>query len=177
MPIVTTETGLNEKQTKFCEEYLIDFNGAQAAIRAGYSVKTARQMATENLSKPYIEAYLKKRLDELKNETGITQKRVLEEYAKIAFFDIRKAYNVDGGLKGPREFDDETAGVIASLESYEERVDDGDGEKIVAGTTKKIKLHDKIRALDSLGRHLGIFEKDNKQREIQIPVINVHNGD
>lgn len=98
--------------------------------------------------------------------------------AKIAFFDIRKAYTVDGSLKAPSEFDDDTAGALAGIESYEERVSDADSDdKIVVGTTKKIKTNDKIRALDALGRHFGIFEKDNKQREIQIPVINVHNGD
>lgn len=171
---------LNDKQKRFCEEYIIDLNATQAAIRAGYSENTARQMGSENLAKPSIQDYLGLLQRNLQEKTGITQERVLAEYAKIAFLDIREAYTVDGALKSPREFDDNLAGAIGSLESYEERVSDKDSdEKIVVGTTKKIKTHDKIRALDSLGRHLGIFEKDNKQRAITIPTINIlpPNGD
>ena len=59
---------LTDKQKRFCDEYLIDLNATQAAIRAGYSKKTARQTATENLSKPYIQKYIKERMDEKENE-------------------------------------------------------------------------------------------------------------
>lgn len=168
------EDGLTDKQAKFCEEYLIDLNATQAAIRSGYSEKTAYSIANENLRKPEILACLKKKLDKIQNETGITPKRVLEEYAKIAFYDIRKAYTVDGAIKDVREFDDETAGVVASLETYEElQYDDKEGERIKVGEVKKVKLHDKLRALEALGRHLGIFEKDNEQKVIAPPTINI----
>ena len=55
---------MTDKQKRFCDEYLIDMNGAQAAIRAGYSKKTAKQIATENLSKPYLREYIDKRMAE-----------------------------------------------------------------------------------------------------------------
>lgn len=168
------ELTLTEKQIKFCEEYLIDLNATRAAKAAGYSEISAGVIGHETLTKPYIQEYLSKRQLELQEATGVTSKRVIEEYAKIAFFDLRKAYTVDGSLKSVSEFDDDTAGAISGIDIYEERITDvASGENITIGTTKKIKLHDKIRALDSLGRHLGIFEEDNKQREIAPPTINI----
>lgn len=160
---------LTEKQKRFCEEYLIDLNGAQAAIRSGYSKNTAKEIASENLTKPNIQEYLAQRQKELQEATGITQKRVLEEYAKVAFLDIRKYYTVDGALKSIHDLDDDAAGALAGVE-----VDDlyeGYGEeRMQVGQTKKIKTYDKVKALDSLGRHLGLFEKDNDQSK---PVVNI----
>lgn len=146
---------LTEKQRRFCEEYLIDLNATQAAIRAGYSEDTAGQIGWENLKKPEIQEYLKTRQNELQEATGITQKRVLEEYAKVAFLDIRKFYTVDGALKPVHDLDDEAAGALAGVEVYEEKTGAEDVEAI--GTTKKIKTYDKVKALDSLARHLGMF--------------------
>src|SRR5688572_12806547 len=97
----------NEKHKRFCEEYLIDLNGAQAAIRAGYAEERARITASELLDREDIQEYLAKRQKDLQEVTGITQKRVLEEYAKIAFVDIRKFYTIDGALKGIRDLDDD----------------------------------------------------------------------
>lgn len=156
---------LTAKQIKFCEEYLIDLNGAQAAIRAGYSRNAAKEIASENLTKPNIQAYLSQRQEELQQATGITQKRVLEEYAKVAFTDIRKFYTVDGALKPIKDLEDDAAGALAGIEVYEEKVSDSDpeDETVVTGTVKKIKIYDKVKALDSLSRHLGMFSKDNEQ--------------
>src|SRR5687767_10030922 len=107
---------LTDKQIRFCEEYLIDLNATQAAIRAGYSPKTAHSIGAENLIKPEIQEYLSNRQKELQEATGITQKRVLEEYAKVAFLDIRKFYTVDGALKSIHDLDDESAGALAGCE-------------------------------------------------------------
>lgn len=146
---------LTDKQQRFCEEYLVDLNATKAAIRAGYSEDSAGSIGHENLKKPEIQDYISKRQKELQEATGITQKRVLEEYAKIAFLDPRKLYTVDGALKPIRELGDEEAGAIASIEILEEKTGEEDVE--VVGSTKKVKLHDKVKALDSLGRHLGMF--------------------
>lgn len=155
---------LTDKQIKFCEEYLIDLNGTQAAIRAGYSRNTAAVIAAENLIKPNILEYLTQRQRELQEATGITQKRVLEEYAKVAFLDIRKLYTVDGSLKSIHDLDDEAAGALAGVETQEIKVSDPESEEdIITGHTKKVKTYDKVKALDSLARHLGIFGKDNEQ--------------
>lgn len=162
---------LTDKQIKFCEEYLIDLNATQAAIRAGYSQRSAGQIGEENLKKLEIQEYLSERQRELQKATGITQKRVLEEYAKIAFLDIRKFYSIDGSLKPIHDLDDTAAGALAGVETYEEKVSAPDSdEDIVVGQTKKIKTYDKVKALDSLGRHLGLFGKDNEQLK---PVVNI----
>lgn len=146
----------NDKHIRFCEEYLIDLNGKQAAIRAGYSTTRAEVTACEILAREDVQAYLSTRQKELQEATGITQKRVLEEYGKIAFSDMRKFYTEDGALKNVRELDDESAAALAGVDVYEEKTGEEDVE--VIGVTKKIKLHDKIRALDALGKHLGMFK-------------------
>ncbi len=112
---------LTGKQQRFCEEYLIDLNATKAAIRAGYSEDSAGAIGHENLKKPEIQEFISARQKELQEATGITQKRVLEEYAKIAFFDIRSLYTPDGGLKDIRQLDDNAAGAISSVESVEEK--------------------------------------------------------
>lgn len=154
---------LNDKQKRFCEEYIIDLNGAQAAIRAGYSEKTAKEIASRLLTKVNVQEFIQNRQKELQQSTGITQERVLREYAKVAFFDIRNIYTETNTLKSISDLDDDSASVIAGIDVMEEKGGNGQGEQVTLGWTKKIKLHNKIAALDSLGKHLGIFEKDNEQ--------------
>ena len=74
---------LNEKQKKFCEEYIIDFNGTQSAIREGYSKKTAYSMASENLRKPEVQAYLKELIENRNKRTGITQDEVVRDIIEV----------------------------------------------------------------------------------------------
>ena len=79
---------LTEKQKKFCDEYLFDFNATQAAIRAGYSEKTANRIGSENLSKPDIQKYISDRQKEAQERSDITRDGILEELKKIGFADI-----------------------------------------------------------------------------------------
>lgn len=155
---------LTEKQERFCQEYLIDLNGTQAAIRSGYSIDSAKEIASENLTKPNIQLRITELNRSRQEATGINQKRVLEEYAKIAFFDIREVFDVDGGLINVKQLDDNSAGAIASIKSSEEWGEDENGDKVITGTLKEVKVFDKIRALQDLGKHLGLFEKDNAQQ-------------
>lgn len=69
---------MNARQRKFCDEYLIDCNAKQAAIRAGYSEKTAYSIANENLKKPELKAYIDEQLERLHNEKTADSKEVLE---------------------------------------------------------------------------------------------------
>jgi phage terminase small subunit len=160
---------LTDKQERFCQEYLIDLNATQAAIRAGYSQNTARSQGAENLTKPDIQERLSELNKSRLEATGISQKRVLEEYAKIAFFDIREIFDVDGGLINVKQLDSASAGAIASIKSSEEWGEDEEGNKTVTGTIKEVKVFDKIRALQDLGKHLGLFEKDNSQKTPETP--------
>jgi phage terminase small subunit len=156
---------LTDKQIRFCEEYLIDLNATQAAIRAGYSEKTAGQIGEQNLKKLEIQSHIQKRQKELQAKTGITQERVLKELAAIAFSDVRKFYDEDGRLKQITELDDDVAAAMSGMDIEELTVDGN-----LIGTVKKIKRWDKTKSLEMLAKHLGMFEKDNDQQNKTITV-------
>lgn len=143
---------LTAKQQRFVDEYLIDLNATQAAIRTGYSKKTARQMGTENLSKPVIQEAIAKGMEDRSSRTGISPDRVLLELGRLAFVDIRKAYTEDGSLKPLHELDDDTAAAVAGMDVTEI----GTGDDAI-GFVKKIKLSDKKGALELVMRHLGML--------------------
>lgn len=156
---------LTAKQQRFVDEYLIDLNATQAAIRAGYSKKTADQQASRLLTNVKVSQYLSERRLALQGRIEITQEMVLRELAKIGFSDIRKVVRwgetkvrmVDGEDDGPEdmvpyhglalidstEIDEDTAGAIAEVSQGRDGL--------------KVKLHDKKGALVDIGRHLGMF--------------------
>lgn len=151
--MAATENKLTPKQSLFVKEYLVDLNATQAAIRAGYSKKTAGSVGQENLTKPEIQAALKAAMVERSRRTEITADRVLKEYARIAFFDARKLFREDGSPLPITELDDATAAAIVGLDVSEIYA----GETAI-GQVKKYKLADKKGALDSIARHLGMFK-------------------
>lgn len=150
--------GLTDKQRRFVEEYPIDFNATQAAIRAGYSEKTAYSIGHENLNKPEIQSAIAERVTKIAEKVEITQERILQEYARIGFSDIRKTLTPGGNLLNPNDWDDDTAAAIAGVEVVTRQLhtDDEDGPKIEY--THKIKTWDKPKALDAMAKHLGMFE-------------------
>jgi phage terminase small subunit len=147
---------LTDKQQRFVEEYLIDLNATQAAIRAGYSEESARSIGSENLTKPDIQSAIAEARAKLTEAAQITQERVLREYAKLAFLDIRKAFDEDGNLKSIHEIDDDTAAAISGIE-IDVKSTELDGDALNTSRIHKLKLSDKKAALDSIGRHLGMF--------------------
>jgi phage terminase small subunit len=153
---------ISQKHKRFCDEYIIDLNGKQAAIRAGYSPKRAEVTASEILAKENVKEYIQQRRKVLQKGLEITQERVLNEYARIAFFDIRKVYTDKNSLKAVKDFDDDSAAVVAGIEVFEEFSGYGESREHI-GNTMKVKLHNKVAALDALGKHLGLFQKDNEQ--------------
>ncbi len=152
---------LTPKQKIFIKEYLIDLNATQAAIRAGYSEKTANRIATENLSKPVIREALTQAMEKRENELEITAEMVLNEFARIAFVDPRNFFNPDGSAKAITELDEDTASALAGFQ-----IDDlfeGKGkDRQLIGYVKKYKIADKIRALEALAKHLGITSENIK---------------
>jgi len=147
--------GLTPKQKLFIDEYLIDLNATQAAIRAGYNKISAKVIGHENLTKPYIYDKIEEALQKRAERTEITQDRVLKEYARLAFVDPRRFYDENGDLKSIVNLDADTAACIAGMDVKVVAGADGEPEKI-----KKIKITDKKGALDSVARHLGMFDKD-----------------
>ena len=81
---------LTPKQERFCQEYVIDFNATQAAIRAGYSKKTAHATGQENLRKPIISETIAKSKAKLADTAGVTVEQITEEFKKIAFGEVSK---------------------------------------------------------------------------------------
>lgn len=163
MPKVETETGLTDKQIVFCKRYLATFNGAQSAIDAGYSKKTARSIANVLLKNPKIQEYLRIEKDKLFNSLDITKDRVLTEIGRIALSDVRKLYTEDNSLKKIGDLDDHTAAAVSGVEVEEIFVGRGEDREHV-GNTVKLKLWPKDKGLEMLAKHFKIFS--------DAPVIN-----
>lgn len=154
---------LTEKQKLFCEELLIDENGTQAAIRAGYSKKTAKEIAYKLLNYEHVKAYLDELRQKRSKRLGVTQDRVLSEMARIGFSDPRKLLDKDGNLLNPKDWPDDAAAAVASFEMGK-----GKDGKI---TVTKLKLLDKRTILDNLARHLGLYDKDRLHVEGNVEVL------
>lgn len=144
--------GLTPKQQRFVEEYLVDLNATQAAIRAGYSARTAEWIGPQLLGKTHVAEAVRAGRESLSKRTEITQERVLQEYARLAFMDPRKLFDGTGAPRPIHELDDDTAAAIVGLDV----VQVGNAE-VGVGDVLKYKLADKKGALDSVARHLGMF--------------------
>lgn len=148
---------LTVRQQKFVDEYLLDLNATQAAIRAGYSAKTAQEQSARLLSKVIIQEAVADARSKQQVRTGISADRALKEAARLAFFDIRKLCNASGNPIPIQDLDDDTAAAIQGLELSSEK----DGEAFT--TVRKYKVADKNAALERVFKHLGLFERDNDQ--------------
>ncbi len=168
---------MTDAQKRFCDEYLIDLNATRAykvAYKRCKSDLTARTNGSKLLTNTNIQEYISKKQKQIEKRTEVTQDMVIKELAKIAFLDIRKLYTDNGQLKNVADLDSDTAGAISSLETLEEYDGYGDDREKI-GDTQKVKLLDKTKALELLGRHLGIFndkldlnvkEKEEKKNAI-----------
>lgn len=147
---------LTPQQLLFIEEYLLDFNGKCAAIRAGYSQKTAASIASFLLSKVNVQAEFQKRFQQKRESVGLTKENVLREIARLSFADVRKLYKESGELTPIHELDDDTAACVVGVEVFEEFEGEGKARTKI-GQTKKYKLASKTEALQMAGRHLKLF--------------------
>lgn len=151
---------MTDAQKKFCNEYLKTLNATQAYKVAYPKCKkddTARANSSRLLTKANIKEYIAEKMEERAKRTEVTQDKVIEEFAKIAFLNPKKLFDDDGCLKDISQIDDTTAGAIAGIEVFEEYQGQGENREYV-GRTKKIKIADKVKALENLGRHLGMFK-------------------
>lgn len=141
---------MTDKQERFCQEYMIDLNATQAAIRAGYSVGTAEQIGYQLLQKTSVSNRIAQLRAEQSKRTGISADRVVRELAKVAFVDIGDVVDDTGALRQDITPDDRAA--VASIKVKNSETDSGSSEE------REVKLYDKLKALDLLGRHLGMYQ-------------------
>lgn len=137
---------LTPKQQRFVDEYLIDLNATQAAIRAGYSARTAGKIGPQLLGKTGIRAALRARQEALRAETGVRQERVLAALAAIAFADIDDY--IESSETGDR------LRPMSALTSAQ-RSAIADARQFRDGFS--LRLHSRLKALDMLARHLGMY--------------------
>ncbi|MGB4589514.1 MAG: terminase small subunit [Clostridiaceae bacterium] len=154
---------LTKKQQAFIDEYLIDLNATQASIRAGYSTATAGQMGDENLKKPQIKSEIEKMLAERSKRTGINQDRIVLELAKIA---LMKMTDIVDPKTGEIRYDatDEDLACIESIKVKTIPTKSG------MGTEREVKMASKMKAIELLGKHLGMWS-DKLDLTVQLPIV------
>ncbi|WP_390451781.1 terminase small subunit, partial [Chryseobacterium sp. Alg-005] len=140
---------LTEKQQKFCEEYLIDLNATQSAIRAGYSEKTASEQGTRLLGNVKVQNFLKERQEKKAEELDITQTMILQELVKIAFGDVKNYFDDLGRLINISDLKNDVSASIKSVTIQQEKVELR-GEAFVETAVKKIESYDKLKAIDTI---------------------------
>ena len=143
---------LNSRQSRFVEEYLVDLNGKQAAIRCGYSKATAEAQASRLLRNVQGRVALENAMKARSKRTEVTADRVLNELARIAFSNMRDYWPREGGTLDLLRLDEDRTGAIKEI-TIDEKVDRAG----VLHRRTHLKLHDKLGALTSLARHLGLF--------------------
>lgn len=165
---------LTEKQELFVAEYLVDLNATQAAIRAGYSEKTAEVIGHENLRKPKIAAAIESAIQERQKRTNITGDMVLCELARVAFANGTDFAKVVSENVPVTTVDDdgniqETVRHIQRVELIDTDRVDPEKRAAIAGIKEgkhgiEVSSYDKVRALELLGKHLGLFDGKGNQK-------------
>jgi phage terminase small subunit len=147
---------LSPKQELFCNEYLKDRNGTRAAIRAAYSEKTANEQACRLLTNVHIKARINELIKKQVDEIQVDIRFVLRQILNSATIDINDAYDENGNLKPISEMPESLRRAIIQVET--EELFEGTGrDKEHIGTAKKIKIQDRLKALELLGKHLKMF--------------------
>lgn len=147
---------LTEKQKRFVAEYLVDLNATAAAKRAGYSEKTAYSTGQRLLKDVEIQNAVQEAKLDIGKRTGVRQEDVIEEIRRLAFFDIRKLFDKDGKPLDISKLDGDTAAALVGLDVQD--IKDGESGDFL-GYVKKYKMADKLKALELLGKHIGLFDK------------------
>ncbi|MDU3156602.1 MAG: terminase small subunit [Hafnia alvei] len=152
---------LTDKQEMFCREYLIDLNATQAAIRAGYSEKTANRTASENMSKPDIQSRIAELKAQRNDLVGINATYVLKRLVEIDQMDVLDILTDSGELKAVRDWPPTWRTTLSGMEVMEMASEGG-----TAAMLKKIKWPDKVKNLELLGKHINVqaFKEQVEQK-------------
>ena len=157
---------LNDKQQRFCDEYLIDLNATQAAIRAGYSEKTAYSIGNENLKKPEIKAYIEQRMAEKEAALIANQDEVMRYLTSVMRRELNESVVVTLQNKTEKWVEVEGTGKLKKQTVTEETP---------AVVPIPARLSDANKAAELIGRRYGIF-KDNVKLDVTPVVIGGDDG-
>lgn len=164
---------MTDAQKRFCDEYLIDLNATRAYKVAYPKCKkdeTANAASSRMLRNVKVQEYISEKQKEIEERTEITQDKVIKELANIAFFNIKNIYNNNGTLKAIKDIDEETIRAISSVKVLQKagamkisiNMEGKDNEvpiEHIQEQTIEFKTNDKVKALELLGRHLGMFKE------------------
>lgn len=154
-------SNLEPKQERFCREYLIDLNATKAAIRAGYSVDSARQIGSENLSKPSVREFIEKLKAKQDERIEIRADDVLREILALATVDVTRAFDDEGNLRPLSEIPEDVRKAIAGVDIEALYSGRGDTREQI-GTLRKLKFWDKNKALEMLAKHKELLTEKLK---------------
>ena len=165
----------SQKEIRFCEEYLVDFNATQAAIRAGYSKRTASVIASKMLRKAKVKRYIETRTKAVQQKLDISQEMIMGELATIGFSritnylsirEMEKRRKVRGKMKTTTvtvlsifptdKIKEEHIPAIAAIKKTKEGIE--------------LKLHDKVKALELMGRHSGMFKDPESPIQLNVTI-------
>ena len=146
---------LSRKMERFCNEFIIDMSVTGAAVRAGYSEKTAAQQGSRLLRKPEVAALVRRLHKEKLDRVDLRAENVIKELATIAFSDVRSLLDSDGQLVPVHLLPDEAAASIASFDVTTA----GNGQTRIS----RIKTWNKVAALEQLCKHLGLLRPEQHE--------------
>lgn len=139
---------LSDKQELFCYEYLKDFNASQAAIRSGYSERSAAVSGSRNLSNPAIAARLQMLIEDRKARLETSADYVLRRFLEIDRLDIADILDAEGNVLPVDQWTEDWRRSVTAIDIQEVKTD--------KATVKKIKLPDKLKNLELIGKHIDV---------------------
>lgn len=173
MSKAVTKRKLTAKQQMFVDEYIQTLNATESAKRARYSEKTAYSIGFGLLKKVEIQEAIEARRAELARKAGVTQEQVINGFKCGAFYDPADCYDENGNLKNIHDIPKEARMAIQGLDVDELWGVDGEGGKAPIGLTKKMRFVSRHQNLDSLAKHLGLYEADKSQEQGSTFVFNM----
>lgn len=154
---------MTDLQRRFAEEYVVDYNATKAGKRAGIQGDNVNVTAWQMLQLPDVQEYVSQMQDEAAKRCQVSKDELLQEFKKIGFSNIKNYLHNDLDAKYLSEIENPEAikGIKKTVKHFE-----GGSE-----VTVDVTLHDKLSALTSIGRHIGFFSEDNKQRNPNTPLM------
>lgn len=161
---------MTELQKRFADRYFETLNGCQSAIYAGYSEATARQKAYELLQDEEIEAYLSQLRAKSEVKHGISKDRWLSELEAVGFSNIQDFISDGNNIKDFSKLPEQKTKAVSSVKKTVIEFEGGEKQ------TVEFKLHDKLSALDKIGRHFDYYNADSSTKNQTTNIINLGGG-